>query len=104
MLFSNLYAKMEEDKAKESSVDGRRFNVRSKIRMDREAEVIKRSIAKNKKKKNSRKKSRQGMFSEEEIRAGEEAKKQFREEMRRKRELKESKESKELEELEEPKP
>ena len=101
MLFSNLHAKMEEKRAKECSVDGKSFNVRSRIRMDREAEVIKRSIAKDKKKQNSRKKSRQGMFSEEEIRAGEEGKKQFREEMRRKREMKESKD---LEESKEPKP
>lgn len=103
MLFSNLHAKMQEDAKKASPIDGRRFNIRSKIRMDREAAVIKRSIAKDKRKKNARRSHHQGMFSAEEIRDGEEAKKQFREDMLRKRESKELEELEELKELNEPK-
>lgn len=92
MLFSNLYAKMEEDKKKANPIDGRRFNVRSRSRMDREALVIKRSIAKDRRKKNSRKKSHQGAFSAEEIKEYAEENRQFREDMTRKREIKALKE------------
>ena len=95
MLFGDLYARMEEKKKKSSSIDGRRFNVRSRSRMDREAAVINRSIAKDRRKKNARRKSHQGTFSDEEIREGEEAKKQFMEEMMKKRELKAIEELKE---------
>lgn len=98
MLFSNLYAKIEENKKKSSPIDGRRFNVRSRKRMDREAAVIKRSIAKDIRKKNARRKSQQGTFSAEEIKEGEEAKKQFMDEMIKKRELKVIEELKEIKE------
>lgn len=95
MLFKNLHAKLEEEKAKASSIDGRRFNVRSKIKMEREAAALTRNSEKEVRKKQARKRHHGSVFSEEELRAGEEAKKEFREEMARKRELKEVNASKE---------
>lgn len=95
MLFKNLHAKIEEEKLKASSIDGRRFNVRSRIKMDREAASLKRKSEKEIRKKKARKRNHGGVFSEEELREGEEAKIQFREEMARKRELKEENASKE---------
>lgn len=78
MLFSNLHAKIMEDEKKASSIDGRRFNKRSRVRMDREVQVINRSIAKAKRKKSSRKNTFRGVFSEEEIQFANEEKEKFR--------------------------
>ncbi|CAM9890104.1 unnamed protein product [Ectocarpus sp. 6 AP-2014] len=85
MLFKNLHAKMAEDAQKASSIDGRRFSVRSRIKMEREAESLKRNLDKEDRKKKARKRNHGGVFSEEEIREGEEAKRQFIEEMEMKR-------------------
>lgn len=96
MLFVDLYSKMCEDEKKACPIDGRRFNSRSRVRMDREAEVIKRSIAKQSRKRKARRGSNK-MFSEDEIRAGEEEKIKFREEMSRKKEQRDIQEKEELE-------
>ena len=85
MLFKNLHAKLEEEKAKASSIDGRRFNVRSKIKMEREAASLRRNSDREDRKKEARRRNNRGVFSEEEIREGEEAKRLFREEMSKKR-------------------
>ena len=96
MLFVDLYSKMCEDEKKASPIDGRRFNSRSRVRMDREAAVIKRSIAKQQRKRQTRRGPNK-MFSEEEIRAGEEEKIKFREEIARKKEIRILREKEELE-------
>lgn len=85
MLFSNLYAKLQEDEEKTSPVDGRGFNKRSRIKMNREAQTIIRSINKNSKKRKNGEGLKRGVFSEEDIEQGREAKKKFMEESIKKR-------------------
>lgn len=72
MLFSDLHAKILEDENKASPVDGRRFNKRSRIRMEREVQVINRSIERASRKRTSRKNTHRGIFSEEDIKFEEE--------------------------------
>lgn len=95
MLFGSLHAKMMEDEKKASPIDGRKFNRRSRAKMNREASAISNSIKKAEKKKVSRRGLYNGVFSEEEIRQGEEDKKRFQEEMKKKKELRELKAQKE---------
>ena len=77
-LFGKIHAMMEEEKKKSDPVDGRRFNRRSRARTDREAREIKKSIMKASRKKASRKSLYRGVFSQEEIDAGIEEKKEYR--------------------------
>ena len=69
---------MEEQKKKDDPIDGRRFNRRSRARTEREAREIKKSIMKASRKKASRKNMYRGVFSQEEIDAGIEEKKEFK--------------------------
>ena len=98
MLFSEMYAKIEEKKARETSVDGRRFNVRSKIKMEREAALLMRNSEKEVRKKQAKRRNNRSVFSEEELREGEEARILFREEMSKKRKLCEGERTQEPEE------
>ena len=84
MLFSNLHAKLLEDEAKACPIDGRRFNRRSRIKMDREASAIRKAIDRADDKKKSKRKNR-GIFSAEELLQGQEEKKRFKEECVKKR-------------------
>ena len=77
-LFGKIHAMMEEEKKKADPVDGRRFNRRSRARTDREAREIKKSILKASRKKAARKTLYRGVFSQEEIDAGIEEKKEYR--------------------------
>lgn len=85
MLFSDIHAKMLEDEKKACPVDGRSFNRRSHVKMNREAQAIKRSIERADRKR-SFKRSRRGVFSQEEILQGEEDRRTFREESEKNRE------------------
>lgn len=89
-LFVKIHAMMEEQKDKEDPVDGRRFNRRSRARTEREAREIKKSIMKASRKKSSRKNLYRGVFSQEEIDAGIEEKKEFRRMSTEARELKDA--------------
>ena len=86
MMFNEIHEKILAEENKESSVDGRRFNRRSRLKMEREAQAIRKSIEKSKRKR-SCKRSRRGVFSEEEIQQGLEAKKIFRKEIENQRKL-----------------
>lgn len=77
-LFGKLHAMKEEEEKKSDPVDGRRFNRRSRARTEREAREIKKSILKASRKKSTRKSLYRGVFSQEEIEAGIEEKKEFR--------------------------
>lgn len=89
MLFNDIHAKRLEDEKKACPIDGRRFNRRSRIKMNREAQAIKKSIERADRKRNS-KRSRRGVFSAEEILQGEEDKRIFREESMKNRENREA--------------
>lgn len=67
MLFSDLHAKLLENERKACTSDGRKFNKRSRVRMDREVEVINNFMSKSRKKKTHRKGMFRGMFSEEDL-------------------------------------
>lgn len=88
MLFGSLHAKMMEQEKKASPIDGRTFNRRSRAKMNREVNAIAKTRKKAERRKESRRGLYNGVFSEEEIREGEIAKKQFQEDMRKKKELK----------------
>ena len=77
-LFGKIHAMMEEEEKKSDPIDGRRFNKRSRARTEREAKEIKKSILKASRKKSARKVLYRGVFSQEEIDAGLEEKKEFR--------------------------
>lgn len=67
MSFVTIHAKMLEQEKAACPVDGRRFNKRSRVRMDREVRVINRSIEKATRKRASRRSMARSLFSEEDI-------------------------------------
>lgn len=87
MTLSKVHARIQEDKKKLNPVDGRRFNSRSREKMEREIQVIRKSIKKLIRKSTATKHLYQGIFSEEFTFASEENKK-VREESTKKMKVK----------------
>ena len=81
MTLSKLHAKLEEDKKKLDPVDGRRFNSRSRQKMEREIRVIRKSTRRLRRKSTATKHLHRGLFSKEEVDFANEEKRKFREEM-----------------------
>lgn len=90
MTLSKVHAKIEEEKSKIGCVDGRRFNSRSREKMEREIRAIRKTSKKigRKNKNRSTKHLVKGLFSEEEVAFAKSEDKKFREESLRKREKK----------------
>ncbi|CAM9093145.1 unnamed protein product [Ectocarpus sp. 12 AP-2014] len=81
MTLSKLYAKIQEDKMKLNAVDGRRFNSRSREKMEREIRVIQRNAKKLQRKSNAKKRLYSGeFFSKDELAFAKEEREKFREE------------------------
>lgn len=93
MTLSKVHAKIEEEKNKISCVDGRRFNSRSREKMEREIRAIRKNAKKVNRKTTSRRTKHlvRGLFSEEEVAFAKEEAKKFREESLRKKEKKKDK-------------
>ncbi|CAN0489773.1 unnamed protein product [Ectocarpus sp. 12 AP-2014] len=81
MTLSKVHAKIQEEKRKLNPVDGRRFNSRSREKMEREIRVIKKSAWKLARKNAATKQLRRGVFSQEEIAFDKEQNKKFREQL-----------------------
>lgn len=81
MTLSKLHARLEEDKKKLDPVDGRRFNSRSRQKMEREIRVLRKSTRRLRRKSTATKHLHQGLFSKDEVDFANEEKRKFREEM-----------------------
>ncbi|CAM9102299.1 unnamed protein product [Ectocarpus sp. 8 AP-2014] len=81
MTLSKVHAKIQEDKRKLNPVDGRRFNSRSREKMEREIRVIKKSAQKLALKNATTKHLHRGVFSQEEIAFEKEENKKFRDQL-----------------------
>ena len=87
MTLSKVHAKITEEKSKLDFVDGRRFNSRSREKMEREIRAIRKNAKRVGHKTSSRKTKHliKGLFSEEEIAFANEEARKFREESLRKK-------------------
>ena len=81
MTLSKVHAKMQEDRKKLNPVDGRRFNSRSREKMEREIRIIKKNARKLAQKNAAAKQCHRGVFSKEEIAFAKAEKKKFREQL-----------------------
>jgi hypothetical protein len=79
MTLSKVHARIQEDKKKLNPVDGRRFNSRSREKMEREIRVIRKSAKKLIRKNTATKHLYRGIFSAEEVAFANEEKQKFRE-------------------------
>lgn len=86
MTLTKVYAKVQEEKKKLNPVDGRRFNSRSREKMEREIRVLRKSARKLIKKSTATKHLHRGIFSEEEVAFANEEKKKFRDALLKKKE------------------
>lgn len=82
MTLSKVHAKIQEEKRKLNPVDGRRFNSRSREKMEREIRIIKKSAWRLAQKNAATKQSHRGVFSKEEIAFAKAEKIKFREQLR----------------------
>lgn len=80
MTLSKVHAKIQEDKQKLNPVDARRFNSRSREKMEREIRVIRKSVKKSRRKSTATKHLHKGLFSAEEVAFAREEQRKFREE------------------------
>lgn len=80
MTLSKVHAKIQEDKKKLNPVDARRFNLRSREKMEREIRVIRKSVKKLRRKSTATKHLHKGIFSADEVAFAREEQKKFREE------------------------
>lgn len=80
MTLSKMHAKMQEAKKKVNSVDARRFNSRSREKMEREIRAIKKSARTLERKSTKTKHLYKGMYSKEELDFANAEKVKFREE------------------------
>lgn len=80
MTLSKVHARIQEEKKKLNPVDGRRFNSRSREKMEREIRVIRKSAKKLIRRSTATKHLHKGIFSKEEVAFANEEKKKFREE------------------------
>lgn len=85
MTLSKVHAKIQEDKQKLNPVDARRFNSRSREKMEREIRVIRKSVKKSRRKNTATKHLHMGLFSAEEMAYSREEEKKFREDHQSKR-------------------
>ncbi|CAM9883602.1 unnamed protein product, partial [Ectocarpus fasciculatus] len=76
-----VHAKIQEDRRKLNPVDGRRFNSRSREKMEREIRIIKKSAWKLAQKNAATKQGHRGVFSKEEIAFAKAEKKKFEEQL-----------------------
>lgn len=79
MTLFKVHAKIQEEKQKLNPVDARRFNSRSREKMEREIRVIRKSVKKLRRKSTATKHLHRGLFSAEEMAFSREADKKFRE-------------------------
>lgn len=80
MTLDKLHAQIQEAEHKAKKIDGRRFNKRSHVRMDREMRDINRAQGKITSKSDKMRCNRGSMYSEEEIEFANAENKKFREE------------------------
>jgi len=85
MTLSKVHAKIQEEKQKLNPVDARRFNSRSREKMEREIRVIRKSAKKLRRKSTATKHLHKGLFSAEEVAFAQEEDRKFREEREVKR-------------------
>jgi len=88
MTLSKVHAKIQEDKKKLNPIDGRRFNSRSREKMEREIRVLRKSARKLIRKSTATKHLHNGIFSMEEVAFANEEKKKFRDALVKQREKK----------------
>lgn len=88
MTLSKLHARIQEDKKKLNPIDGRRFNSRSREKMEREIRVLKKSAKKLIRKSHAKKHLHKGLFSKEEVAFSNEMNQQFRDECSARMEMK----------------
>lgn len=78
MTLSKVYAKIQEDKKKLDPVDGRRFNSRSREKMEREIRAIRKTAQKLARKSTATKHLHRGIFSKEEVEFAKEENRKFK--------------------------
>lgn len=88
MTLSKVHAKIKEDEKKLNPVDGRRFNSRSREKMEREIRVLRKSAKKLVRKSTATKHLHKGIFSAEEVEFANSEKQKFRDECLKRREKK----------------
>ena len=88
MTLSKVHAKIKEDERKLNPVDGRRFNSRSREKMEREIRVLKKTAKKLVRKSTATKHLHKGIFSAEEVAFANKEKQKFRDECAKRREKK----------------
>jgi len=86
MTLSKVHAKIQKDNSKLHAIDGRRFNSRSREKMEREIRIIHKSARKMRRKSMATKHLHKGIFSDEEVAFANEEKKKFRENFSKKME------------------
>ena len=79
MTLSKVHAKIQEDRSKLHAIDGRRFNSRSREKMEREIRIIHKNTRKMRRKSMATKHLHNGIFSDEEVAFANEEKRKFRE-------------------------
>lgn len=77
MTLTKLHAKIQEEKQKANFVDARRFNSRSREKMEREIRVIRRQAKRNRRKSTATKHLHNGIFSADEVAFAREENKRF---------------------------
>lgn len=88
MTLSKVYAKIQEDKKKLNPVDGRRFNSRSREKMEREIRVLQKSAKKHIRKSTATKHLYKGLLTQEELAFAKEEEKLFRDALQKQKETK----------------
>lgn len=81
MTLTKVHARIQEEKKKLNPIDGRRFNSRSREKMEREIRVIRKSAKKLIRKSTATKHLHKGIFSAEEVAFANEEKQKFREKL-----------------------
>ncbi len=77
MTLTKVHAKIQEEKKKGQFVDARRFNSRSREKMEREIRVIRKQAKRLRRKSTATKHLHKGIFSEEEVAFAREENKRF---------------------------
>ena len=90
MTLSKVHAKIQEEKRKLNPIDARRFNSRSREKMEREIRIIRKSAKKLKRKSTATKHLHRGIFSPEEVAYAKAENQKFREECMSKKKQKQT--------------
>lgn len=85
MTLSKVHAKIQDDKKKLNPIDGRRFNSRSREKMEREIRVLRKSARRLIRKSTATKHLHKGIFSQEEVEYAREQQKLFVKELEKKK-------------------